>query len=195
FISRCFPEPHSTKGVEDGVGWALDTDAETLIATARGEVHHDRRVLHGLASNLKCPVMVIHGDRDRITPLRDGRALTRLAGGRLEVVRGGGHLVHTRKPVQVNLALRDFVEESTGRPRTQGDPVAHRSDPRPRALYISSPIGLGHAQRDVAIARELRKLQPDLEIDWLAQHPVTRVLEAEGERIPPAAAHLANQSR
>ena len=40
---------------------------------------------------------------------------------------------------------------------------------RRRALYISSPIGLGHAQRDVAIADELRKLHPDLEIDWLAQ--------------------------
>ena len=23
FISRCFSEPHSTKGIEDGVGWAL----------------------------------------------------------------------------------------------------------------------------------------------------------------------------
>ena len=27
-----------------------------------------------------------------------------------------------------------------------------------RVLFISSPIGLGHAQRDVAIARELRKV-------------------------------------
>ena len=62
-----------------------------------------------------------------------------------------------------------------------------------RAL-LSSPIGLGHAQRDVAIAAELRKLHPDLEIDWLAQNPVTRVLEAHGERIHPASAHLANES-
>src|SRR5881275_3405107 len=64
-----------------------------------------------------------------------------------------------------------------------------------RALYISSPIGLGHAQRDVAIARELRAQVPDLEIDWLAQDPVTRVLEGEGERIHPASAQLANESR
>ena len=56
---------------------------------------------------------------------------------------------------------------------------------RKRALYVSSPIGLGHAQRDAAIADELRKLHPDLEIDWLAQHPVTAVLEARGERIHP----------
>ena len=63
-----------------------------------------------------------------------------------------------------------------------------------RALYISSPIGLGHAQRDVAIADELRKLHPDLEIDWLAQHPVTAVLEARGERIHPLSAELASES-
>lgn len=66
---------------------------------------------------------------------------------------------------------------------------------RKRALYISSPIGLGHAQRDVAIADELRCLRPDLEIDWLAQHPVTEVLKARGERIHPASVHLANESR
>ena len=42
---------------------------------------------------------------------------------------------------------------------------------------------------------ELRQLHPDLEIDWLAQDPVTRVLEAEGERIHPASAYLANESR
>jgi UDP:flavonoid glycosyltransferase YjiC (YdhE family) len=64
-----------------------------------------------------------------------------------------------------------------------------------RALFISSPIGLGHAQRDVAIARALRELEPDLQVDWLAQHPVTKVLEAEGERIHPASEHLASESR
>jgi predicted glycosyltransferase len=63
-----------------------------------------------------------------------------------------------------------------------------------KALYISSPIGLGHAQRDVAIAKELRRLHPDVQIDWLAQDPVTRVLEGEGERIHPASEHLASES-
>jgi predicted glycosyltransferase len=65
---------------------------------------------------------------------------------------------------------------------------------RRRALYISSPIGLGHAQRDVAIADELRRLHPELEIDWLAQHPVTAVLEARDERIHPLSAELASES-
>jgi predicted glycosyltransferase len=63
-----------------------------------------------------------------------------------------------------------------------------------RALYISSPIGLGHAQRDVAIADELRSIHPDLEIDWLAQHPVTAVLASRGEQVHPLSAELANES-
>jgi predicted glycosyltransferase len=70
-----------------------------------------------------------------------------------------------------------------------------RAQRRPRrALFLSSPIGLGHARRDVAIARELRALHPDLQIDWLAQHPVTRVLADAGERVHPASAYLANES-
>src|SRR5205085_1665615 len=73
------------------------------------------------------------------------------------------------------------------------DPTVYKRG-GPRALYISSPIGLGHAQRDVAIARELRERVPGLEVDWLAQDPVTRVLAAGGERIHPASAHLANES-
>ncbi|MCR2808179.1 MULTISPECIES: glycosyltransferase [unclassified Microbacterium] len=70
-----------------------------------------------------------------------------------------------------------------------------RAQRRPRrALFLSSPIGLGHARRDVAIAQELRRIHPDLQIDWLAQHPVTRVLADAGEPVHPASALLANES-
>ena len=195
FVSRSLPEAHSTKAVEDGVGWALETDPETLSATAGGHIHRHRRTLRRLAQDLPGPVLVISGDHDKITPPRDARALARIAGGRLERVRDAGHMPHVRKMVPVNLALRDFAEDAFERPRTPRDPTVHRPDGRPRALYVSSPIGLGHAQRDLAIARELRRLQPDLQVDWLAQDPVTRMLEAEGERIHPASAHLANESR
>ncbi|MGA8980342.1 MAG: glycosyltransferase [Pedococcus sp.] len=65
---------------------------------------------------------------------------------------------------------------------------------RPRVLYLSSPIGLGHARRDLAIAQQLRVLRPDLHVDWLTQHPVTRVLQDAGERIHPASTWLASES-
>jgi predicted glycosyltransferase len=61
-------------------------------------------------------------------------------------------------------------------------------------LYVSSPIGLGHARRDLAIADELRKLKPGLEVHWLAQHPVTELLRRRSELIHPASAFLASES-
>jgi predicted glycosyltransferase len=62
-------------------------------------------------------------------------------------------------------------------------------------LYLSSPIGLGHGRRDISIARELRTLRPGLQVDWLAQDPVTRLLEANGEHVHPLSARLASESR
>ncbi len=196
FMARCLPEPHSPKPIEDGVGWMLDTDPKTLTATvAHGQFLRGRRTLRRLARDMPCPVLVVHGERDKISAPRDGRALARLSGGELNLVAGAGHLPHARKPVAFNLALRDFAEDAFGLERTTRDPTVYRPDGRPRALFVSSPIGLGHAQRDVAIARELRHMHPDLQVDWLAQDPVTRMLEAEGERIHPASPHLANESK
>ena len=106
------------------------------------------------------------------------------------MLEGSGHGPHVRDPVKVNLLLRDFALPPSRPPARW---VRGKSRGR-RALYISSPIGLGHARRDVAIADELRRLHPDLEIDWLAQDPVTRVLRARGEHVHPASAHLANES-
>ena len=61
--------------------WALETDAETLVATRSPR----RRVLgpaEALAATekVRCPSLVMHGDDDRITPLSDGVALARALG-------------------------------------------------------------------------------------------------------------------
>jgi pimeloyl-ACP methyl ester carboxylesterase/predicted glycosyltransferase len=188
FVSTMFPEPHSTKPIEDGVGWALDTTGETLALTHLGPGLEPDEARE-LARRVRCPVLVIHGDQDAQISVTRGIALAEHTGGQLAVLEGCGHAPHLRDPVKVNLLLRDFLKPAPP-PRRW---VRGKSR-RKRALYISSPIGLGHAQRDVAIADELRKLHPELEIDWLAQHPVTRVLEARGERVHPASARLANES-
>jgi pimeloyl-ACP methyl ester carboxylesterase len=54
-------------------------------------------------------VLVIHGTGDRNQPHRDGRAFAHRTGARLVSI-AAGHAVHARKPVQVNLALREFVQ-------------------------------------------------------------------------------------
>ena len=43
FFAQCFPEPHSTKQIEDCVGWALETTPETLADTTRGARHAAQR--------------------------------------------------------------------------------------------------------------------------------------------------------
>jgi len=192
FFSKAYNEPHSTKHHEDAVAWGMDTDPETLVDTHLGPSLSADDV-HALAERVSCPVLVIHGTADAIRTHQAGVALANLLGGTMVSLDGSGHAPHARDPVKVNLLLRDFVDSAFGISR--GTTWTRGRSRSKRALYISSPIGLGHAQRDVAIARELRHLHPDLEIDWLAQDPVTRVLEAEGERIHPASAFLANESR
>ena len=197
FFSQAFTEPHSTKQREDAVGWGLDTDAATLVATQLAQRFEDADEVRAVTDRIRCPVLVIHGSDDAIRPHDVGAALAEMTGGALATLEGSGHCPQARDPVKVNLLLRDFAERT--RPPTQAS-VARSStwargrSRRKRALYICSPIGLGHARRDVAIARELRSLVPDLEIDWLAQHPVTRVLAEENERIHPVSAELANES-
>ena len=190
FFTKAFSEPHSTKQIEDAVSWGLETDPETLADTHRGASLRRHERFKDTCARVRCPVLVIHGDNDLIRPHAQGAALAEVTGGTLVTLEGSGHLPHARDPVKVNLLLRDFVAP----PRPSGHWVRGRARQK-RALYISSPIGLGHAQRDAAIADELRKLHPDLQIDWLAQNPVTAVLEARGERIHPASALLANESR
>jgi len=191
FFAKCFTEPHSSKQIEDCIGWALETDPETLADTTRGIGLACRtESFRDTCARVRCPTLVIHGDEDAVRPLQQGAELAKVTGGELVVLDGAGHIPNARDPVKVNLLVREFVG---GRRAATSAWRRARARGR-RALYISSPIGLGHAQRDVAIADELRKLHPDLQIDWLAQHPVTTVLERRGERIHPASADLASES-
>jgi pimeloyl-ACP methyl ester carboxylesterase/predicted glycosyltransferase len=189
FFAKCFNEPHSTKHIEDSIGWALETTPEALADTTRGMGVRRSEEFRATCARVRCPTLVIHGDHDQIRPLAQGAALAEATGGRLVALEGAGHIPSARDPVRLNLLLRDFIDPPPPARRW----TRARSRPR-RALYISSPIGLGHARRDVAIAQELRRLRPDLEIDWLAQHPVTEVLQAHGERIHPASVELAGES-
>ena len=56
---------------------------------------------------------------------------------------------------------------------------------RRTALYVSSAIGLGHVTRDLAIARELRRIDPEIDILWVAAPPASGVLRDAGERLLP----------
>ena len=204
WAEQCALEPHSTMAIEYMVDWALEADGETIAHTLGPVEEAGAQSMSDvfgagldafveMARTISCPVLVLQGELDSVTPPSWGEALAKETGGRYHLLPATSHTVG-RKPVPINLALREFAQPDE-REAQMPDPTVHRSDDsRKRALFVSSPIGLGHAQRDVAIARELRALVGDLEIDWLAQDPVTRVLDGEGERIHPASEHLASES-
>ena len=63
-----------------------------------------------------------------------------------------------------------------------------------KVLFVSGSLGLGHVTRDLAIARELRKKYPKMEIKWLAAHPASLMLENAGEELLPEASDYANEN-
>ncbi len=189
------PEPHSSKVFDDLVGWTLQTDAATLTARTHAPLSpltEDDAV--ALCAGLRCPVLVIHGTQDACQPLERSRRFAELARGRLIVLEGAGHLPHGRHPVLVNIAIKEFVDMNASETEKPSAPWVFARSRKRRALWVCSPIGLGHVLRDLAIARALRAEVPDLEIEWLAQSPVTEVLAAHGEVVHPASAELASES-
>lgn len=191
FMEAMFCEPHSTKQIEDSVGWACETDGGILGKTVEARtIPPTFDVGEAMYRAIRCPVLVIHGDNDRIQPYERAQKVAEVLGVQVNTIPGGGHNPAGRFPAKCNALILEFLQGLGLMPRPR------RKTRRSRiALYLSSPIGLGHARRDLAIARELRQLQPDLEIHWLAQDPVTRLLESHREIIHPSSKYLASETR
>lgn len=192
FFEQVFPEPHSTRPIEQCITWGLETTPEILAQTVENPALLPRMPSNQLVDSVRCPVLILHGDDDRNAPLEASRAL---AAARPDwefvILQGCGHGPQTRDAVQINTEIGRFFGGPKPTQRIWQHALTHRQR---RALFISSPIGLGHVQRDLAIARELRRLVPDLQIDWLAQYPVTQVLLTNGETIHPLSAGMASES-
>jgi len=109
FISKMFTEPHSTKPIEDAVGWGLETNAEVMIATMEAPDLSPEEA-QALCLRVRCPVLVIHGDQDALNSVTRGTAFAEQTGGNLVVLEGSGHAPHIRDPVKVNLLIREFLE-------------------------------------------------------------------------------------
>jgi pimeloyl-ACP methyl ester carboxylesterase/UDP:flavonoid glycosyltransferase YjiC (YdhE family) len=193
FYSNMFPEPHSTKQIEDAVAYGLDGPVDVLLMDGGEPVAETKEEVEEICRRVRSPVVILQGDHDNCQNFDTGIALAELTGAEHIRVVGGGHLPSARHPVLVNTLIHSLAqrfERPTAEPRKW---LPSRARPR-RAVIVSSPIGLGHAWRDVAIARELRRLVPDLEVHWLAQAPVTTLLETCGETIHPASSELASEA-
>jgi pimeloyl-ACP methyl ester carboxylesterase/UDP:flavonoid glycosyltransferase YjiC (YdhE family) len=196
---RCLPEPHSLKGIEDCVAWTGETVPDILVESLRAI---DGSNVYDLLPRIQVPTLALHGTLDKIVPYTHAEKLVAaIPGAKLVSFEGGGHILHGRHAVKVNRLIRDFVLDRPVEAQAI-PPTTERRTPPPRArrtsqrriLWLSSPIGLGHIQRDIAIARKLRELHPDATVDFLAANPADRVVEAMGERLHPATRLLLNES-
>jgi pimeloyl-ACP methyl ester carboxylesterase/UDP:flavonoid glycosyltransferase YjiC (YdhE family) len=206
-FKRIFPEPHSLKGIEDCVGWAGETTPDVLIESLRAI---DGLDVHELLGQIRVPTLALHGTQDKIVPYSHAQKMVAaIPGARLVTFDRGGHGLFGRDAVKVNRLVRDFalgreIEDATipatterAVPTPEPRPVARRA-PRSsqrRVLWLSSPIGLGHIQRDLAMARRLRELNPDVTVDFLAAEPADRVVQHWGERLHPATRLLQNETK
>ncbi len=119
--TRIFSEPHTTKPIEDGIGWALSAEPEAIVASRRAS--YLRRPFdwpippstegRGLAfaRRVRCPALVIHGRDDRIVHPKNAQRVATAMGGQLVEIDGGGHAPILREPVLVNRLIASFVRD------------------------------------------------------------------------------------
>ena len=116
FFSEAFPEAHSTKQLEDGVGWGLETDPESLAATKRTPPTVDLAAFTAMCASIGAPTLVIQGTDERLTHVTQGTGLAEaIPGAQLALIEDGGHMVNARDPVRVNVLIRDFIRTLGGR--------------------------------------------------------------------------------
>ena len=111
FFGQMFPEPHSSKQVEDCVSWARRRPrtrcwSTTAVTPIRG-LRPRRDMCRAVPSRCRRLGLGRHcQDPER------GRRLAELTGGDFVVLEGGGQLPLARDPVKINLLLRDFVRRA-----------------------------------------------------------------------------------
>ena len=194
FVRNICSEQHSTKQIEDGIEWAAETTGPVLVKTVEARaIPPNIDVSEAMYRKIHCPLLLIHGDNDQIQPHARAELIADITGAELVTIPGGGHNPLGRYPAKCNTLITEFLERKLGIPGPKRRPRSARGDKK--VLYLSSPIGLGHGRRDIAITDELRKLHPGLQVEWLAQDPVTRLLEAHGQHIHPLSNRLASESR
>ena len=190
FFSQMFTEPHSTKPIEDCVGWGLETTAETLIATQPGAC------LDEDAQRELCRARPLPGARDPGRRGRDhrptaaGSGSPRRRAASSSCSRARATAPHVRDPVKVNLLLRDFIAPPAP-PRALG---ARQVAPQARALRLLADRARPRAAR----RRDRRRAAqaPSRPRDRLAR-PASGDGGAGGARASgsiPASAFLANES-
>jgi 3-oxoadipate enol-lactonase len=85
----------------------LPVAVEVIGRQAQAIMGHDTSARLG---ELAMPVLVVHGDEDRMLPVQNGRAIAEaIPGARLEVLEGVGHMFWWEQPERSAALIADFV--------------------------------------------------------------------------------------
>jgi 3-oxoadipate enol-lactonase len=81
----------------------------SYLKTIAGTANYQRSVE---LEKIAVPTHIVVGDEDRLTPLEISRQMTaRIAGARLTVIEGAGHLSNIEQPEKFNRAVLAFLIE------------------------------------------------------------------------------------
>jgi pimeloyl-ACP methyl ester carboxylesterase len=109
FFGELTSEPHSTKVLEDVVGWGLEGSVDAMLAEGGVESPWTLDSVEAVCRDVRCPLLIVHGTNDHCQPVSRAHRLAEITGGRLVIVEGADHLIPARHPVLANLLIRDFV--------------------------------------------------------------------------------------
>jgi pimeloyl-ACP methyl ester carboxylesterase len=89
-------------------GIMLETSVNGVMGALQGM--RDRLDSTPLLSQIKCPVLIIHGADDQLIPISEADLMSRqITNSRLIILPEAGHLHNMEQPVKFNQAVRDFL--------------------------------------------------------------------------------------
>jgi pimeloyl-ACP methyl ester carboxylesterase len=110
WAEQCFPEPHSSKQIEDATSWELGTTAELeLLAEDAPRVVEGEADAEELLTRVRCPLVIVAADLDACQAPGRAERMAELTRAPLVRLEGAGHCSPGRHPVRINLLIRDFV--------------------------------------------------------------------------------------
>lgn len=132
-FGEVFSEPHSSKPFEDALSWARETTPEILGLSEDDPALMPRMPVEDAIAAVQCPVLMIHGDDSRCTPIHCSLELSSLRSDwPMVILEGSGQAPQLRDPVRVNLVITDFLRQSGV------DLLAHTRKPAPAMVGNST---------------------------------------------------------
>lgn len=111
FAPKCFTEPDSDEEIQHFIQMGLETTPDVIEATADAP-GLDEKAAVDLAGSVQCPVLVVQGDADAVSPVDRGAKLSQLTNGELIVLPGAGHQPQCSNPNAFNRLLDDFLDRA-----------------------------------------------------------------------------------